>query len=144
MGIRHDQAIRAVIVGDATIQGYAPAQSDGRKSVFKDGAPPGSTMPYIIFGYQAGGRDNRFAGNHEDLYYFVKCVADNDANGKLLAEQAATAIEAAFHRPASDPTLGESWILRVCNVTGEISYDETADDKTYHHAGRIIRLRGDK
>jgi hypothetical protein len=139
MATHQDSAIYALLTGDSTLTALLYSNT----SVWKNHAPPGSAMPYVIYAESGGGPDNRFAGSHEDVTFSIKCVADNDANGALIAETAAARIGAIFNRPAS-VTMGDSWVERATTVTGQFSYAETMEKKTYTHAGRIIRLRADK
>jgi hypothetical protein len=143
MSKRHDAGIYGAIAANSSIMALLASQVASRV-IHKNLAPSGTTMPYIVFGSQAGGRNNAFAGRHDDVVYYVKCVADADANGKDVAESVADLIETTFARPASGVTLGDSWVLRASTVVGEVSYSETAEKKTYIHAGRVVRLRGDK
>jgi hypothetical protein len=140
MSKRHDAAIYSTLAGDATLT----ALLSSARAIYAKQAPFGATMPYIVFFEQAGGRNNAFAGDHDDVYYAIKCVADADSNGHATAETAADRIETLFHRPATDPALGDSWVLRAATVTTGIGFAETAEKKTYIHAGRVVRLRGDK
>jgi hypothetical protein len=140
---RHDAAIYSTLAGDSTLMALLSSNVPSRVIHAKQ-APFGSVMPYIVFFEQAGGRNNAFAGDHDDVYYGIKCVADYDENGRAVAETVADRIETLFHRPASDPALGDSWVLRAATVTTGIGFAETAEKKTYIHAGRVVRLRGDK
>ena len=139
MAIHQDSALYALLTGDATLTALLSSTT----AVWKNQAPPGATMPYVIYAEAGGGPDNRFAGSHEDVTLSVKCVADNDANGLLIAETAAARIGVIFNRPAS-VTMGSSWVERATTVTRQFSYSETIEKKTYTHAGRTIRLRADK
>ncbi len=140
MAKRHDAAVYGTLYGDATLT----AMLSGVRAIYAKLAPQGAVLPYIVFFEQAGGRVNEFNGDHDDVYYAIKCVADVDANGQAVAEAAAERIEMIFHRTAADPTLGDSWVLRASTVTGGIGFAETVNNKTYIHAGRIVRLRSDK
>lgn len=139
MAIHQDSAIYALLTGDSTLTALLSSNT----AVWKNQAPPGSEMPYVIYAESGGGPDNRFKGSHEDVTFSIKCVADNDAYGALTAETAAARIGVLFNRPAS-VTMGDSWIERATTVTGQFSFTETVEKKTYTHAGRIIRLRADK
>jgi hypothetical protein len=143
MAKRHNAAIYSTLAGDATFMAMMSSATPARVIHAKQ-APFGAVMPYAVFFESAGGRNNAFAGNHDDVYYTIKVVADADENGKAVAEAAADRIETLFHRPATDPALGDSWVLRAATVTTHVGYAETAEKKTYIHAGRVVRLRGDK
>lgn len=143
MSKRHDAAIYSTMAGDSTLLAMLSSSVPARVLHAKQ-APLGAVMPYIVFFESAGGRVNQYAGDHDDVYYTIKCVADQDENGKAAAEAAADRIETLFHRPATDPALGDSWVLRASTVTSNVGFAETAEKKTYIHAGRVVRLRGDK
>lgn len=137
MSKRHDYALYGKLSATSAIT----SKLSSATAIYAKQAPLGATMPYIVFGVQAGGRDNRFAGDHDDVYYTVKAVADAAANGALVAEQIADAIEDALHE--STLTLEGGWTNRHTQVMTDISYTETYNEKTYIHAGRVIRLRSD-
>lgn len=139
MATRHDAALYALLTGDGTLNAMLATVT----SVWKNNAPEGATMPYVIFAESGGGRDNRFAGDHDDVTYSIKCVADNDSNGGILAEAAAAQIETLCDRPAS-VSMADSWVERATTVTGQFSYIEVAEKKSYTHAGRLVRMRADK
>lgn len=139
MATRHDAAIYGLATGNAALM----ALQSSTTAIWKNQAPPGSAMPYLIYAEAGGGPDNRFAGSHDDVTYTIKCVADNDANGAIVAEAAAELIDTVFRRPTSVALTG-TWVERATTVTGQFSYTETIEKKTYTHAGRIIRLRADK
>lgn len=143
MAKRHDAAIYSTLAGDATLMAMMGSAIPA-DAIYAKQAKFGAVMPYVVFFESAGGRNNAFAGNHDDVYYTVKCVADAGENGQAVAEAAADRIETLFHRPATDPALGDSWVLRASTVTSNVGFAETAEKKTYIHAGRVVRLRGDK
>lgn len=143
MAERHDAAIFSHLAGNSTLMAMMGSPVPAIAIQAKQ-ARLGTPMPYIVFFESAGGRVNQYAGNHDDVYYTIKCVADQDRNGNAVAEAAATLIETLFHRPDDDPALGDSWVLRASTVTTNVGFAETAEKKTYIHAGRVVRLRGDK
>lgn len=138
MSKRHDYALYGKLSATPAITSLLSSAT----AIYAKQAPLGAEMPYIVFGVQAGGRDNRYAGDHDDVYYTVKAVADAAANGALVAEQIADAIEEALHEATL--TVEGSWTNRHTQVMSDIAYVETFNEVTYVHAGRIVRLRNDK
>lgn len=127
-----EEALRARLVGFAALT----ALLSSAQSVYNAVTSASATLPYVVFGLNAGGPVNRSPRRAETLVYLVKGVARADA---ARAADIDAQIDAALHdQPLVVPGWSNYWLTRETRVR----FDELeAGGRLIFHAGGLYRAR---
>lgn len=111
----------------------------GTTAIYKNQAPEGASLPYIIFNKQSGGPWNLDANRVDDLLYYIRAYSGNSAAqaGSIDAQ-----IDAALHlAPLTVSGWTNIWIARESNI--ELVSTEPSG-RLIHSAGALYRIIVDK
>lgn len=133
--IEVEQAIVTLLESDAELDSYGPG---GQMSVWRNLAPEGEPLPFILLVKQAGSRI--YAKQSllvRDLLYVVKAVDTGHDHSR------AAAIDARVNALLTDGTLTLPSPLRhlATRRTADIDYEETDAGVTYQHLGGTYRVQ---
>lgn len=123
------------LTGDATLAGLVGDR------VYRNLAPPGATLPYVVFGFVAG-LDRNAVGSRSIMFtrpfYDIKgVVAGTDS---AAADAIADAIHAAVNgKQRLDVAAGELVVLG-CRRESLVEFVEMTEDQQYIHRGGSYRL----
>lgn len=124
-----DTALYARLAGDATLTGLLATPT----SIFKDVAPAGSALPFVVFSQPMLGVVQYTMGRtkaFEAQTYLVKGVAQGDD------QTIAGAIHDRIFVVLQDaPLVVSGFSLLVCQLAGRIAYTETTEGVLIRHAG---------
>lgn len=111
----------------------------GTTAIYKNQAPEGASLPYIVFNKQSGSPLNLDANRVDDLLYYVRAYSGNSAAqaGSIDAQ-----IDTALHlTPLTVSGWTNIWIAREANV--ELVSTEPSG-RLIHSAGALYRIIVDK
>lgn len=111
----------------------------GTTAIYKNQAPEGAALPYIVFNKQSGSPWNLDANRVDDLLYYVRAYSGNSAAqaGSIDAQ-----IDTALHlTPLTVSGWTNIWIARESNI--ELVATEPSG-RLIHSAGALYRIIVDK
>lgn len=111
----------------------------GTTAIYKNQAPEGATLPYIVFNKQSGSPWNLDANRVDDLLYYIRAYSGNSAAqaGSIDAQ-----IDTALHlTPLTVSGWTNIWIARESNI--ELVSTEPSG-RLIHSAGALYRIIIDK
>lgn len=132
-----EAAIYSRLAGTAGLTALLATPPAGHTaSIFLDEAPQGASYPYVIFGLQGGGDDNKSPHRAQSLLYMAKALAT--ANMKA-AGNIDTQIDGALHLNTLTVTGWTNfWLARE----SEIEFPENiGGGKRVFHRGGVYRIR---
>jgi len=106
--------------------------------IYRQAAPQGATLPYVLYELVAGGDENSSPVDSQDLRYRARGVSatSSDEAGDIDDQ-----IRAALHRQALTVSGWENfWTSRE----NAFRFTETAEGVRRYHAGASYRVRLDK
>lgn len=109
-------------------------------ALYRDIAPQGTQMPYLVYRHQGGGDENATPARTVDTLYQVRAVAEDAGTAQAIAN----AVDALLHHQrASFAVTGwsTSWIAQETPI--ELVETDPASGLTYFHRGAIYRIRLD-
>lgn len=118
----------------ASLTTYAAGTALYGVRVYSQLAPQGTTRPYVVFDYVAGGDMNDSPSRVVDVEYRVEAVGATQAQARTIAGH----IEACLH----NGTLSASgWSHIATTHIRPISLQETTDGVQYWRRGGYYRIR---
>ena len=103
--------------------------------IYNQIAPPGATLPYVIFSHVGGGDSNESPSDSAEFVYMIKGLSDT----KLQAGAIRDAIRDRIHRTTY--TVGATWTLSGGGMAeGSISMLEVIEGTDYYHSGNNYRF----
>jgi hypothetical protein len=133
--IEVERAIVALLEGDPVLDSYGPG---GQMSVWRNLAPEGEPLPYVLLSKQAGSRIYAHKSLLvRDLVYLVKAVDSGHDHTR------AAQIDARLDALLTDGTLTLPPPLAHLSTRREsdIDYEETDGGVTYQHLGGLYRVQ---
>ena len=115
--------------------GTALTTALGGTAIYLALAPQGTSPPYVIFNYSAGGDDNSSPRRARTQTWTVKAVS---TTGMKNAAEIDNAVDALLHEQQLTVTGWDNyWMAR----TSDIAYAEQAGGALYWHVGGQYRIR---
>lgn len=111
----------------------------GTTAIYKNQAPEGAALPYIVFNKQSGSPWNLDANRTDDLLYYIRAYSGNSAAqaGSIDAQ-----VDTALHlAPLTVSGWTNIWIARETNI--ELPSTEPSG-RVIHSAGALYRIILDK
>lgn len=111
----------------------------GTASIYKNQAPEGAALPYIVFSKQTGRTENLDANRVDSLLYYVRAYSENSAAqaGSIDAQ-----VDAALHLvPLTVSGWTNIWLARETVI--ELPSTEPSG-QVIHSAGALYRIIVDK
>ena len=122
------------------LQGTAiTALLSGTTAIYRNQAPEGAVLPYVVFNKQTGRPENLDANRVDNLLYYVRAYSGNSAGeaGSIDAR-----IDTALHLvPLTVSGWTNIWLARESNI--EIVSTEPSG-RLIHSAGALYRIIVDK
>ena len=111
----------------------------GTTSIYKNQAPEGAVLPYIVFNKQSGGPVNLDGNRVDNFLYYVRAYSGNSPAqaGSIDAQ-----IDTALHLvPLTVSGWTNIWLARESNIE---TVSTEASGKLIHSAGALYRVMVDK
>jgi hypothetical protein len=105
------------------------------EGIYNSVAPPGKSLPVVIFQLQGGGDDNLTSVRNRSPVYTVKCIAKLEETALTVSEK----IDDALH----EQTLTVAgWTNYRTAREGDINYTESDETgQVIYHIGGMYRIR---
>ena len=111
----------------------------GTTAIYRNQAPEGATLPYIVFNKQSGSPENLDANRVDNLLYYVRAYSGSSA---AQAGSIDARVDAALHLvPLTVSGWTNIWIARESNI--DLASTEPSG-RVIHSAGALYRIIVDK
>ena len=118
------------LAADSTLTGALSAAT----AIYNTIAPPGTSVPYVVFNWNGGGLMNINPSDLHNTTYAVKVIADDTAEAGTIQGY----IKTALHLQTLTVS-GYTNVITLCE--DEIQYTETTrEGAILHHRGYNIRI----
>ncbi len=114
-------------------------------SVYNEGPPPGTGLPYYVIEYVTSGADDAVGKNADELEYVIKYLGDSQdrMESSRVSASYANKIRTALTGPAALNTTG-SMSTYTCTNLQRGAYVKYIDGSNTWHVGWTYRIRVSK